>query len=401
MLLTKLHLVNFRNYIEEEFSFHPKVNIILGENAAGKTSILEALSLFSLGTSVLATNDREMIQDGKLFLRVTVEQSNLSKDTLEFILLIQQPQKCKYCIPQEINKNETQYLKGETYRTRKLIRINKKPIKQAEQLANFYQLIAIWADEIKIINEGPLERRKYFDYCIAQLYPYFIHLMRNYNKLLSLRNIILKKGNLKDGELLVWSKQLADVGSKVIVYRKKYLSELIPLIKYIINFLQFDNFSLEINYIALSEKNLPSEEQSIKETFLSKLLASQIEERKKGYTLWGPHKDCFELILQGKSLKKYGSAGEKKLVLIILKLAHILLSEKVKQWLPIILLDDFLNHLDKENIEKLLAFLKTKGQLFITHTENSPSFKIFPEVKFFYVSNGKLYKTELVKNEYI
>jgi len=359
MYIKKIELNNFRNYIHLDMDFHKKVNILLGKNAQGKTNLIEAIYITSIGKSFRTSKDNEMIGFNEEFARVKI-LTEKNEEPLELELLI---------------KKEGKEVKKEGY----------KLLKNSEMLDNIY-IVVFSPEDLRIVKDEPEKRRKFIDRELCQLKPIYYNNLSRYKKILQQRNALLKEKNIKEDNLKVWDISLCDVGSKIIKQRKEFIDKLNIISKEIHKEITNNKEILEIIYEANIEYMENVEEQ--KEIFLKNLEKNKKNDIYKGNTSVGPHKDDLKLLVNGIDIRNYGSQGQQRTAALALKLAEVKLVEEEKREKPILLLDDVLSELDSTRQKYLISFLKDV-QIFITTTEISEFLeKSLPEKNIYIVKDG-------------
>ena len=361
MFIKKIELNNFRNYIHLDMDFHKKVNILLGKNAQGKTNLIEAIYLTSIGKSFRTNKDHEMIGFDGEFARVKISAEK-NEEPLELELLV---------------KKEGKEVKKEGY----------KLSKTSEMLDNIY-IVVFSPEDLRIVKDEPEKRRKFIDRELCQLKPVYYNNLSRYKKILQQRNALLKEKNVKEDSLKVWDISLCEVGSKIIRQRKEFIEKINLISKEIHKEITNNKEILEIIYEANIEYIENMENQ--KDVYLKKLEKSWKNDIYKGNTSIGPHKDDLKLLVNGIDIRNYGSQGQQRTAALSLKLAEVKLIEEEKREKPILLLDDVLSELDSTRQKYLISSLKDL-QIFITTTEISEFLeKSLPEKNIYTVKEGKV-----------
>lgn len=361
MYITKIELQDFRNYESLNLEFHPKVNIILGNNAQGKTNLIEAIYLSSLGKSFRTSNDYEMIKFGSKFFRIKVEAEKINEDI---------------CVEMALSKES------------KAVKINGRKIKKVSELLENVYIVVFSPEDLKIIKEEPEKRRKFIDRELCQIRPVYFNNISKYKKILMQRNTMLKEKSPKISLLEIWDYELAEYGTKIILHRAEFIKKLNKISSQIHYDITNKKEKLHIQY----ESNVPymknAEEQ--KEIFLDKIKANLEKDLIRRNTSTGPHRDDLKITVNGIDIRKYGSQGQQRTAALSLKLAEIMLIKEETEENCILLLDDVLSELDEERQNYLINSL-SEVQLFITSAELSEKVKsTLPEGKTFYVDNGNI-----------
>lgn len=321
MYIESIKLSNFRNYEALELRFDPGTNIFYGDNAQGKTNILEALYLCGTSRSHKGSKDKEVIRfdNEEAHIRMMVKKDGLS-----------------YKIDMHLRKNKA---KG--------VAINGIPIKKARELLGVVNLVFFSPEDLNIIKNGPAERRRFLDSELCQLDKLYVTELSSYNHVLNQRNRLLKDLTENPGlfgTLDVWDRQLADYGKRLIGKRMEFVEELGEIIRDIHRKLTGDHEELEIIY----------EPSAGKEEFEACLLKNRDRDRRMKMTSQGPHRDDFCVLVNGVDIRKYGSQGQQRTAALALKLSEIyLVKHKIKDT-PVLLLDDVLSELDSSRQTYLL-----------------------------------------------
>ena len=350
MYIKKIKLENFRNYDFQEINFCDKINNIFGDNAQGKTNILEAIFVCSLGKSFRTNVDKELIKIDKNFSLVEIEFEKKDREGK---------------IKLEINEKKDFF-------------INDIKVKKISDILGNIYIVLFSPQDITILKNDPSKRRRFLNIMISQLRPIYVHTLNKYNKTLEQRNNYLKqiKYENKSEEILdIWDEQLANFGSKIYIYRKEFIEKINNKIKKI--HFNTTKEEIEIKY----KSNIKSEKK-----YLEELKNKRKVDIEKGYTSIGIHRDDFEIFINNKNISIYGSQGQQRSSIISLKLAEAeVIYEEIEEY-PIILLDDFMSELDKNRIKGFVENIK-ENQVIITSTD-----KIMLEnnTKFFNVQNANI-----------
>ena len=325
MIVKSLKLNQFRNYESLQLSFDKGTNLFYGNNAQGKTNILEAVYLCGTTKSHKGSKDREMIRFGEeeAHIRMAISRSQSA-----------------YEIDMHLKKNRP---KG--------IAVNGVPIRKAAELLGIANFVFFSPEDLGIIKNGPAERRRFIDMELCQLDKLYLHELSNYNKVIIQRNKLLKECsfNSQYEEMLdIWDMQLASYGREVSQYRRKFIGELNELICPIHQKLSGGKEELIIRYE-------PNTEADQLEAAVKK---SREADRKQKTTLVGPHRDDLSFYVNGIDIRRFGSQGQQRTAALSLKLAEIELVKKIKKEYPILLLDDVLSELDGKRQDHLLASIR-------------------------------------------
>lgn len=321
MIIKSVALNHFRNYSDMYLEFDKGTNILYGDNAQGKTNILEAIYVSGTSKSHKGSKDKEMIQFGQneSHIRVIIERNGLD-----------------YQIDMHIKRNHS---KG--------IAINKVPIKKASELFGFLNIVFFSPEDLNLIKNGPSERRRFLDMELCQLDKIYLYHLTKYNKILNQRNRLLKdinfKPELKD-TLSIWNMQLIEYGRKIIDSRKKFIDNLNEIVPKIHRNISGDREELVLHY-----------EPNVQENFMEReLLKNEEKDLRCGMTSVGPHRDDMCFMIQDIDIRKFGSQGQQRSCALSLKLSEIELVKNVIKETPILILDDVLSELDSNRQNFLL-----------------------------------------------
>lgn len=323
MIVESLKLQNYRNYEYLNMNFDEKINIIYGDNAQGKTNILESMYVCATSKSHRGSKDREIIRfdNDESHIKVNVRKNDMN-----------------YRIDMHLKKNKP---KG--------IAVNGIPIKRAVELFGILNIVFFSPEDLNIIKNGPSERRRFIDMELSQLDKIYLDCLINYNKVVNQRNSLLKEYAFSGREdiissLDIWDMQLVKYGNDVIKSREKFVKEINDLVKSIHTKLSGDREQLEIIY-----------EPCVKEQdFESELVRVRDRDLKFKCTNIGPHKDDMCFLINGMDVRKYGSQGQQRTAALSLKLAEIELVKQIIHDTPVLFLDDVLSELDSRRQNFLL-----------------------------------------------
>lgn len=335
MIIDSIALLNFRNYKHLNINLSSGINVFHGNNAQGKTNILEAIYLCATSKSHRTNKEKEIILFGEeeSHLRITVNKNNIYQK-----------------IDVHLKKNN-----------KKGIAVNGITLKKMNELFGIVNVILFSPEDLSIIKDGPKQRRRFIDLELCQLDPIYYFNLQQYHKVLKQRNNLLKQLTGKESNILdltkIWDDQLINYGIKIIKRREIFINDLNNIIKSIHKKLTGDKEDLTIIY----EKNIDIE------SFYNKLVQSFKQDLKNKNTLFGPHKDDINFLINKIDVRKYGSQGQQRTCALSLKLAEINLVKEVINDNPILLLDDVLSELD-ENRQKFLLENINQIQTIITCT---------------------------------
>ena len=333
MIIKSIELNNFRNYEVANIEFDKNINILYGDNAQGKTNLLEACYYSAISKSFKSNKDKEIIRFGQDYLSI---KTIIDKNDRE------------YAIDISINNNK------------KTIKVDNVKINKTSDLLGLLNVILFSPEDLNIIKNGPSERRRFFDNEISQIDRIYLSDLINYNKVLNNRNKLLRDiafdNSIKD-TLDVWDMQLVEYGKKIIKRRREFIDEL----KYYVKDKHFKisggKEELIINY-----------EPSIDDMFFEdELIGNREKDLKYAQTSVGPHRDDISFKIDGIDIRKFGSQGQKRCSALSLKLSEIDIVSNIIKDKPVLLLDDVLSELDS-NRQKFLLESISDIQTIITCT---------------------------------
>ena len=354
MWISNVKIKNFRNYNEQKIKLQSNVNVFYGENAQGKTNIIEAIFLCSMGKSFRAKQDKEMI---KLNTQNAIVEIEFHKIDREGKIKIQLGNK-------------------------KIIYVNGIKIKKLSELLGNLNVVMFNPDDINILKGGPQNRRRFLDIMISQLKPNYMHTLSLYSKTIEQRNNYLRqiREEQKTENLLdIWDEEISKYASVISKYRKEFMEKIKSKIKKIHSEITDNKEDIEIEYLT---------ECYDKEKYLNLLKQRRKLDIIKGYTTKGIHRDDFIIYINGKQLSIYGSQGQHRTAMLSLKLSEVNIVEDEIGEKPILLLDDFMSELDQKRRNHFLEKINDT-QVIITCTD-----KIDIENKnilIYNVKDGKVY----------
>lgn len=321
MYIESLQLKNFRNYQSLDLYFDQGTNILYGNNAQGKTNILEAVYMCGTTKSHRGSKDKDVI-------RFQEDESHICMKLMK--------NGFPYKLDMHLKKNKP---KG--------VAINGVPIHKASELFGIVNLVFFSPEDLNLITNGPSERRKFLDLELSQLDKIYLSDLSHFQKTVNQRNKLLKGIAFRPGlaeTLDVWDQQLAAYGKRVIVKRKEFISQLNEIIQEIHGNLTGGNEELELKY-----------EANVWEDDYEEILAANRErDLKLCTTCTGPHRDDLCVKINGFDIRKFGSQGQKRTAALSLKLSEIYMVKKIIRDEPILLLDDVLSELDHNRQNYLL-----------------------------------------------
>lgn len=335
MYIKKIKLLNFRNYLNQEIELADGISLFFGDNAQGKTNILEAIFITAIGKSFRAKKEKELI--------------NLEKENALIEVEFQKSDRSGK-IRIELNPQKNIYIN------------NIKQKKISDILGNI-NIVMFSPDDIEILKSGAAKRRRFLDIMISQLRPNYVYHLNRYIKALEQRNNYLRqiKYENKSKEMLeIWDQKLADDAKLVQEYRKEFIEKIKGKINKIHANITQEKEKIEIIYTTDCEN---------KEKYIEELKKAWNTDIAKGYTTKGIHRDDFFVNIDNKQVNIYGSQGQNRTVVLSLKLTELeIIQEEIGEY-PILLLDDFMSELDKTRRENFLKNIE-HTQVLITCTDS-------------------------------
>ncbi len=360
MKINSITLENYRNIKELSVNFDD-VNIIWGQNAQGKTNLLEAIYLFSGAKSFRGAKDKELVKFNCNYAKLNLDfYANSREQTAEIII-----------------------------KDRKSVQLNGIKKKSATQLGDEIKTVIFSPDHLNMIKDGPSERRKFIDGALCQIKSNYRTLLKNYNRTLVQRNTLLKKAEKAEEVepmLEVWNVNLANLGAKIIFQRIMYLKALKPYLESIFEGISDGKENIELAYIGAD--TYLSDVNDIEKKLYEKLKSHTKIDVFNHTTTKGPHRDDIEILINGKSVKTYGSQGQQRSSVLALKLAEASLLKEMTGENPIALLDDVMSELDEKRQDYILNHIKDL-QVFITCCDKETVLRL-KKGKTFHIENGTL-----------
>lgn len=358
MFIKKVELTNFRNYAAASVELNKGFNLISGANGQGKTNLAEAMLFASLAKSPRTHHDEELVQDGAKTATVLLE------------------------IEKSYGTVKIEYEIGE----QKQFFVNGNPIKKLSDLFGTLVTVYFSPNELEIVSGSPQERRDFMDTDISQLSGNYYNLVQRYNKVLFQRNKLLK--NTHDHKLIldqidIWNEQLASVAAPIIRTRKNFIQKLLKPAQEAMDYLSKTTETINFEYVGVAGDSLAE----IKENLLKGFKENLSKDMELGYTTIGPHRDDVKIELNGKDSKIYASQGQRRSIVLAIKVGELSLFAQELGELPVLVLDDVFSELDSVRQRKLYEAIKDY-QVIMTGT----TFKFKPQegYKNIKVKSGKI-----------
>ena len=338
MPIKEIGLVSFRNHDTLNMEFCPNINVIWGKNGSGKTAILEAIHSLSIGRSFRTNKKKELLKDEKEFFSITgnfYERNNIQK----------------------IQINQTK--DG----TRRII-IDGNKLESIRELVGLNPVVLLSPEEQIITKGAPQDQRNYFNKLFSVVSNGYFTILSDYNRILKQRNKLLDDFNLvgeAETELSIWTERISETGQELWKERTELLKSYSLELKNIVK----DFNEGQINFTCEHVKKFPDNEKE----YIKILEKRQSRDIYLGRTTFGPHTDKINFTFNKKNVKQYGSQGEHKLALLLIKLAEVKLIRKVTEKAPIVLLDDLFAKLDDSRSKQAMAMIENDLQTIITTTD--------------------------------
>lgn len=356
MYLKNLNLYSFRNYHQQEIQFDAAKIILIGNNAQGKSNLLEAIELLSILKSHRCSQDKYLIEENELTAQI---QANVERKLSDYKLSL------------TLRRNG-----------RRTLNLNGENIKRNADFLGSLNMVFFSSLDLDLVRGGPEYRRNWVDNLLIQLEPIYDHILKQYFQILRQRNALLKTFKKEDNELnntvikntsdrdlqlKVWDEKLAEMGTRVTRRRARVLKRISPLAHEWHSKISSKTENLQINYSPNINwyKDDPIE---IQNTIKDKIQHRRMAELNLGSTVVGPHRDEIEFTINDTPTRSYGSQGQQRTLVLALKLAELQLIEQVINEPPLLLLDDVLAELDCQRQHHLLDALGGRFQTFITTT---------------------------------
>ena len=355
MYINKIKLQNFRNYNEQEINLNKSINVFYGDNAQGKTNILEAIFLCTFGKSFRTNKEKELIKLGKDNANVIIEYEKKDRDGKISISISDKKQ----------------------------ILVNGIKIKKLSELLGNINIVIFTPDDINILKGGPALRRRFLDMMIGQLKPNYVYILNMYIKTLEQRNNYLrqiKEENKPENLLDIWDEKLIVYADIIYKYRKEFIDKIKKKINIIHKKITDEKEEINIQYISNCES---------KEVYSELLKQRRKLDIIKGFTTKGIHRDDFEIYINNKELSIYGSQGQNRTAILSLKLSELQVIYDEIEEEPILLLDDFMSELDINRRKNFLNNINNT-QVIITCAEKIEFLKENVDYCLYQVKEGEI-----------
>ncbi len=360
MHIRHIELTDFRNYQSLRLDFHENVNLILGNNAQGKTNLLEAIYITSMGRSFRTSRDSDLVRFDCPAAKIWAEaEKEIAETSVEIT----------------IKKD-----------AKKSIKKDGVNLKRASQLLENILIVIFSPEDLKIVKDEPEKRRRFIDRELCQIQPLYYDSLSNYKKTLLQRNAYLKEDRIDPSILDLWDLQLAKYGARIMALRDRFIRKISGFSGAIHSSITAGRETLFLEY----DPNVPLTEDpgELEGFFYDEVKRAYANDCRQRTTTRGPHKDDISFFVGGINMRNFGSQGQQRTCALSLKLAELNLIKEETEEDAILLLDDVMSELDLQRQEYLIKTLKD-NQLFITTTDiDEKLLASFPQAKQIYVENG-------------
>jgi DNA replication and repair protein RecF len=365
MILQELQIEHFRNYNQSTLQFSPEINILLGENAQGKTNALEAIYILAMGKSHRVQKDSE--------------------------LLMWNADKASVC-GRILFGNRERTLKIDFMKNGRKALVNGVHQNKMTDFIGHFQVVLFAPEDLQLVKGSPGVRRRFIDMELGQTHPRYLYHLGQYNRIMAQRNAVLKSGNVDRSYLSVFDEQLIEHGTEIMIRRLQFLGKMKSVSAKIYADIANNRELFSFRYhssISTSELDSESERANI-ETMFAQSLASKLDsDIRTGYTSTGPHRDDLLFFLDGHPVQSFASQGQQRTIALSLRLAEIdFIYNEIGEY-PVLLLDDVLSELDDIRQKNLILSMSKRVQTIITTTS---LFHLEEELqvhsKLFHVSSG-------------
>lgn len=363
MILQNISIINYKNIKQTSLELSPKINCFIGHNGEGKTNFLDAVYYLSFCRSSNNPVDSQLIRHSEDFMMI---EGNYVHD----------------------GGSPEQITCGLKRGSKKSFKRNKKAYKRLSEHIGLIPIVLVTPQDTILIEGGSEERRRFIDLVISQYDHSYMEALSNCNKALAQRNALLKMDDEPDPSLMdIWEREMARNGEIIYAKRKAFIEEFVPYFQRIYERISGGKERVSINYVSHCQRG----------PLLDVIQRDRFKDRAVGYSLHGVHRDDIEMLLDGYNMKREGSQGQNKTLVLSMKLAQFeFLRRTISQTTPLLLLDDIFDKLDAQRVEKIVRLVSDKeyGQIFITDTNRDHLDQILStsdmEYKLFVVEQGEI-----------
>lgn len=339
MQITSLRLHDYRNYAELSLRPSPGLNVFVGENAAGKTNVLESIFFCALGRSHRTRHDDELIRAGAAaaLVQLAVEKA-AGAHTITCRLYRDKPRQ---------------------------IKLDETALRRSGELLGCLHVVMFSPEDLRLIKQGPGERRRFLDMELSQLYPAYYYALQQYNTALRQRNALLKVQHATAAMYTPWEGQLAELGAQIQTHRAQFVEKLAKTAANLHGELSGGRERLAIGY---APSIATDDEAPLRCALLKALESTRARDVHRGSTSIGPHRDDLAVLLDDTDVRIYGSQGQQRTAALSLKLSELYMQRELNRELPVLLLDDVLSELDSVR-QRCLVQAMQGCQTFLTCTQ--------------------------------
>lgn len=366
MTIQEVELYQFRNYTKQSLSFGDDINILYGQNAQGKTNILEALYISSTGKSHRTNNYQDLIQNGQTGFEIKLRAT--------------------------VNNRENSIIIRYSKDIGKSAEINGIRREKLSDILGTLNMIFFSPETLEVVKGSPASRRKFLDILLCQTNRQYLHLLKRYNSLIKNKSLALKKGKQEkryEEIIPIWNEHISAYGGKIVCLRMNAIKKLNLYMKNEIHKITDNTETSELVYKTFCNIDEEKDEAYYERELLKSLSEGMQKEMSILQCIYGPHRDDFEILLNGMNSRQYCSQGQQRTLALSLILAELFFIEEVKGEKPVLLLDDVMSELDLKRQEYLLRGL-FNVQTIITTTDEIPYISLEGRnVKKFFIENGR------------
>ena len=345
MIIKSFRAQNFRNIEKCSLEFDSSVNLLLGENAQGKTNAVEGIYIFARGRSFRRGDEKDLIRFGEEGFNLFIEYEDKDgKNTLEYAVFKRERRRKK----------------------------NGYKISRASEMVGNFKAVLFSPDDLTLVKGGPEERREFLNVAISQCFPSYISIYSDYKKALENRNALLKAASkgmyFDESELDAWSNSLAEYASLIYIQRKEYIKKLEVYAKSFMADISDGKEELSFEYKTDIEEMKDASKEKIKEEYIRIFKENILKERIAGVTLYGPHREDIIIKINGNDSRIFSSQGQQRSIVLSMKMAEGEVSRELFSEYPVFLFDDVLSELDEKRQNFVLDGMKDR-QIIITSCE--------------------------------
>lgn len=366
MTIQEVELHQFRNYTKQNLSFGDEINILYGQNAQGKTNILESLYISSTGKSHRTNNYHDLIQNGQTGFEIKLRAT--------------------------VNNRENSIIIRYSKDIGKSAEINGIRREKLSDILGTLNMIFFSPETLEVVKGSPASRRKFLDILLCQTNRQYLHFLKRYNSLIKNKSIALKKGKQEkryEEIIPIWNEHISAYGGKIVYLRMNAIKKLNLYMKNEIHKITDNTETSELVYKTFCNTDEVKDEAFYKKELLQTLSEGMQKEINILQCIYGPHRDDFEILLNGMNSRQYCSQGQQRTLALSLILSELFFIEEVKGEKPVLLLDDVMSELDLKRQEYLLRGL-SNVQTIITTTDEIPYISLEGRnVKKFFIENGR------------